>query len=247
MKNPPSIFRISLAIITVAAACFGAPWGDVSAQIISTNNASAAPASPFTKDNPGGGLPGTPLLATGPVRVPALPYGVGEVVKLHQAGIDKDIIVNYINNNALPYDLSADGILYLQRLGMPKEITTALIQRAGQLRQLQASQQYDQLQATAPPPGGAIGVRPPTQVMTPATPAPAVTVIGSDYPVYDYDYPDAYYGGAYDYWPPVIIGGGGWGFGGFRGGYGGFRGGSRFGGGGGAHGGFGGGHGGGHR
>jgi len=54
--------------------------------------------------------------------------------------------------------------------------------------------------------------------MTPTTPAPAVTVIGSDYPVCDYGYPDSYHGGAYDYWPPVIIGGGGWGLGGFRGG-----------------------------
>jgi hypothetical protein len=243
MKNPPSAFRISLALITVAAACIGAPWGTVSAQSTSASNTSATPASsPFTKANLVGVLPATPPLAASAVQVPALTYGVGEVVKLYQGGIDNGIIVNYINNNALPYNLSADGILLLQSLGMPQEITTALIQRAGQLQQQQARQQHyqlqKQLQATTPPPGGAIGVQPPMQVMTPTTPAPSVTVFGSDYPVYDYGYPNSYYGGAYDYWPPVIIGGGGWGFGGFRGG-------SRFGGGG--HGGFGGGHGAGHR
>jgi hypothetical protein len=251
MKTPPSVFRISLATITVAAACIGTPWGAVNVQSMATNNASATLAFPSTQANPTATLPATPLLATSVVQVRALTYGVGEVVKLHQAGIDKDIIVNYINNSDLPYNLTADGILYLQSLGVPKEITTALIQRAGQLRQQQASQQYhqaqNQLQATTPPPGGAIGVQPPAQVITPTTSAPAVTMMGSDYPVYDYGYPDSYNGGAYDYWPPVIIGGGGWGFGGFGGGFGGFRGGSRFGGGGGAHGGFGGGHGGGHR
>ena len=75
---------------------------------------------------------------------------------------------------------------------MPQEITTALIQRAGQLQQQQARQQHyqlqKQLQATTPP-GGAIGVQPPMQVMTPTTPAPSVTVFGSDYPVYDYGLP----------------------------------------------------------
>ena len=83
-------------------------------------------------------------------------YGVGQVVKLYQGGINKDIIINYINNNALPYHLSADGILYLQTLGMPQEITTALIQRAGQLQQQLARHQYyqqqKQLQASTPPP-----------------------------------------------------------------------------------------------
>jgi len=249
MKKCPSIFRIAFAAGTVAAVCFAAPWSVASAQSASTTNASATQASPFATANPVGIFPANPPLAASAAQIPALTYGVGEVVKLYQGGIDKDIIVNYINNNALPYHLSADGILYLQTLGMPQEITTALIQRAGQLQQQQARQQYyqqqKQLQASTPPPGGAMATQPPMEVMTPTTPAPVVTGIGSDYPVYDYGYPDSYYGGAYDYWPPVIIGGGGWGLGGFRGGFGGFRGGGGFGGG--AHGGFGGGHGGGHR
>jgi hypothetical protein len=125
MKTPPSVFRISLATITVAAACIGTPWGAVNVQSMATNNASATLAFPSTQANPTATLPATPLLATSVVQVRALTYGVGEVVKLHQAGIDKDIIVNYINNSDLPYNLTADGILYLQSLGVPKEITTA--------------------------------------------------------------------------------------------------------------------------
>jgi hypothetical protein len=100
MKTPPSVFRISLATITVAAACIGTPWGAVNVQSMATNNASATLAFPSTQANPTATLPATPLHRDQAlVQVPALTYGVGEVLKLHQAGIDKDIIVNYINNS----------------------------------------------------------------------------------------------------------------------------------------------------
>ena len=235
MKNHSSVFRIALAAITATAVYLGTPGSIASAQNTPTPNASV-------------------------VQAPALAYGVGEVVKMYQGGINKDIIVNYINSTALPYSLNADGIIYLQTLGMPQEITKAVILRDGQLQQQQqrANQQYYQQQQ--PMPGampalyGAVATQPPMQVVTPTTPAPAVTVVGSNYPVYDYGYPYYAYGGPCYYGPSVIIGGWGWGWGwghgGFRGGFGGFRGGGGFGGfhsGGGFHGGFGGGHGGGHR
>ena len=82
----------------------------------------------------------------GAAQAPALPYGAGEVVKMYQGGINKDVIVNYINSTSLPYHLSADGIIYLQTLGVPQEITKAMIQRDGQLQQQQAAQQYYQQQ-----------------------------------------------------------------------------------------------------
>jgi len=172
---------------------------------------------------------------------PGLPYGVGEVLKLYQGGIKKDVIIQYINNTVLPYHLGADGIVYLQSLGVPQDITKAIIQRDGQLQQQQqAMQQYSQ--QPMPPttaPDGAVATPPPGQVGGPPTPPPSVTVVGgADYPYYGYGYPYYGYGWPYYYGGPVVIGGGwgwGWGYGGFRGGYGGF------------HGGFGGGHGGGHR
>lgn len=46
--------------------------------------------------------------------------GLGEVVKLCQGGMSKDVILNYINNSTLPYLLGADAIIHLQTLGMPQ-------------------------------------------------------------------------------------------------------------------------------
>jgi hypothetical protein len=256
MKNRSSVFRTTFAAITAAAVCLGASWS-ASAQNASTT-------SPPNPANPSGIFPGGPATAgtttytPGPGSAgnqgPTLPYGVGEVVKMYQGGINKDVIINYIDNTALAYHLSADGIIYLHNLGMPQEITKAMILRDGQLQQQGMHQPYPQNypQQPMPPPSGppngyGYGAgQPPPQVAAPSTPPPDVTVVGSDYPVYDAGYP--YYG---DYgWPyygyygwPGYVGGWGWGrgwggYGGFRGGFGGFRGGV-----GGFHGGVGGFHG----
>jgi hypothetical protein len=232
---------MALATVTMTTIYFGAPcvaW----AQGTSTGGAS--------------------LTMPSAAQAPALPYGADQVVKMYQSGISKDILINYVNNTVLPYHLDAEGLIYLHNLGMPQEVTQAMIQRDGQLQQQQAMQRYYQPAAAAAPSSAA--TTQPT-VVTPATPAPEVTVIGgSDYPSYDYGYPyydysGPYYGG----WPLWYGGWGGWGWGwggrgwgwghggfgrgGFgRGGFGGFHGGGGFGGGG-FHGGGGHGGGGGHR
>jgi len=228
MKNQSPVFRMTLAAITTATAIyFGAPGSIASAQNTS------------------------PTTTASVVHAPALAYGASEVAKMYQGGISKDVIVNYINSTALPYRLNADTIIYMKTLGMPQEITTAMILRDSQLQQQQQAiqQQYYQQQPQPAPgsmqaPYGTVANQPPpVQVVTPTTPAPDVTEIGSDYPAYGYGYPYYSYGSPYYYGPSVVIGGWGWGwgYGGFRGGFGGFRGGGGF------HGGSGGGHGGGHR
>jgi hypothetical protein len=237
MKHHPSVFPMALAAFTTAAVCLGGPWGAANAQNASTTNAGVA-------TTPGASA----------VQAPALPYGALEVVKMYQGGVSKDVIISYINSTSLPYHVSADGILYLQSLGIPPEITKAMTQRDGQLQQQQAMRQYYQQQpmpAPAPTTNGALVDQPPAQVVAPTTPAPDVSAmgpdVGNDYPYYDYgDYGPYYYG------TPLVVGGWGWGrgwgYGGFRGGYGGFRGAggvSGFHGGGDFHGGFAGGHGGG--
>jgi hypothetical protein len=189
--------------------------------------------------------------------VQGLPFGASEVVKMYKGGIAKDIIINYVDSAVLPFHLSADNIIYLQSLGIPQEITKAIILRDGQLQQ-QASL-YAQQMAANPP--NQMPSQPPQQqqqqqqqsVVMPSTPPP---VVGDSSVYYDSGYPDYYIGG-YPYYYGL-----GWGWPGYYGGYGwrggGFRGGFRGGFGGGFHGGFGGGfhgggfhggggHGGGHR
>jgi hypothetical protein len=78
---------------------------------------------------------------------------------MYQGGINKDVILNYINNTSLSYRLSADGIIYLQSLGVPQELTKAMILRDGHLQQQQpqlqgmppALQQFYAQQPTPPP------------------------------------------------------------------------------------------------
>jgi uncharacterized membrane protein YgcG len=232
MKKYSTVFRMALAAVTATAiAGFCAIAG---AQTSSTTNAAVA----------------TPPPAASP-PAPTLLYGVGEVVKMYQGGINKEVIINYINNTALPYHLTADAIIYLQNLGMPQEITRAMIQRDGQLQQQQMAmqqayqQQAMQAQASAQAqaqyaPGAP--QPPPQDVAAPSTPPPAVTVVGSDYPAYyDYGYPYYGYGWPYYYGGPWVVGGWGWGGRGWGYGHGGYRGGGGF------HGGGGHGGGGGHR
>jgi hypothetical protein len=263
MKNRPSTFQKTL-VAMVAMACLAAPR-DSNAQTPTPStpppnpNASAQVPPPGSMPPPGTmSIMPSPTPAPSNGQTPTLPYGATEVLKMYQGGIGKDVILNYINNTTLMYHLTADGIIYLQGLGVPQEITKAMILRDGQLQQQQWAmvappngQQPGPPQGSVPPPGS---MPPPgaypygyagQPVEAPSTPPPDVTVIGAqDYPAYD----PSYYGWPYyGYYGPVVVGGWGWGWG-HGGGWGGYRGGfgGGFHGGGFAHGGVGGGfHGGG--
>ena len=131
---------------------------------------------------------------------------------MYQAGINKDIILGYIGNSVLPFHLTADGEIYLQRLGVPQEVMLALIRRDGEL-QRQAAAAYQQQQAAATVAANnqvAAGI-PDLTVATPSTPPPVVPdaypdasapVVYPDYGAYPY------YGYPFFYGPDVIIGGG---------------------------------------
>jgi hypothetical protein len=172
-----------------------------------------------------------------------------EVVKLYQGGLSKDFIVGYIENSVLPFHLTAEGAIYLQHLGVPQEVISALIHRDGELQRQSAAAYQQQQQAAVN-----------NQVLA-GNPAPSAVMPGTPPPVVPNTYPEAsapvvypdyaaypYYGYPYFYGPEVLIGGGfgfrhgfGSGFGGHGGRDGGARGG--FGGRGGVgRGGFGGGH-----
>jgi hypothetical protein len=246
MKIYPSILRTIILLVTIAAVAAGLP----AVTVADPTNGPAAVAPP------GSGPLATPM-------APGLPFGASEVVKMYQGGIGKDVIVNFVNNAALPFHLSADNIIYLQSLGVPQDITKAILVRDGQLQQQAAAY----VQQMGPPPAGQTAAAPPpgpqgAQVVMPSTPPPDVgypaDYYDAGYPYYYGAYPYYYYGG---YWPGWYGWGyrGGWGgyhggyYGGFHGGvggFGGFHGGGpavRGGGGFGGHGGGGHGGGGGHR
>src|SRR5277367_954187 len=132
MKMYASVYwrrTLSLAATVVA---LGIPWHPAEADDTLPNSAPApAPA------------PQAALAATAQAQAPTLPFGVSEVVKMYQGGIGKDIIVDYIQNSVLPFHLTADGEIYLQQLGVPQEVMSALIRRDGEL-QRQSAAAYQQ-------------------------------------------------------------------------------------------------------
>jgi hypothetical protein len=188
----------------------------------------------FSGNQAAGQVP-TPAAAAAPVRqTPVLSHSAGEVVRLYQAGINKDVIISYINDSPVPYSLGPDGIRYMRSLGAPDEITQAMMRNDQRLQGQQAAQQP----VPTPPPGSnePAAVSPSTQVATPSTPPPDITVIT---PYDGYPYADYGYGYDYgDYGPPIFLGGWGWmgrGYHGFHGrpgfggsGFGGFHGGGGF-------------------
>ncbi len=57
----------------------------------------------------------------------ALPPGVQDVVKLAQAGISDDIILNQLKNNGAIYNLTADQIILLKNQGVSQPVIKALL------------------------------------------------------------------------------------------------------------------------
>ena len=81
MKRLSSVFRMVLAALAVTTVCLGIPSSVASSQDASASNTKAAP---------------TPAA----IAVPALRSDVAEVVKRYQSGINKEVIINYINNTS---------------------------------------------------------------------------------------------------------------------------------------------------
>ena len=87
----------------------------------------------------------------------SLPPGVQDVLKLTQAGIAEDIILNQIKNNAATYRLTADQIILLKNQGVSQPVIKAL---------LAGADTPPASMAPVPPPA----IQPPAPVPTPAAP-----------------------------------------------------------------------------
>jgi len=99
-------------------------------------------------------------------RAQALPPGVQDVVKLAQAGISDDIILNQIKNNGAIYSLTADQIILLKSQGVSQPVIRALL-----------SGSAAPLPAASPAPAAPLAVAPaPPAVQVPASVAPAVSL-----------------------------------------------------------------------
>ena len=126
---------------------------------------------------------------------PPLPAGLKPsvstlgLIRLARAGVDEGMMLAYVTNSARPFTLSADEIIYLNDLGVPGVVVTAMIQRDQSL--------------SAPPVATS---SPPAPV--PATPGDQPIVVGEEpVPPPPEEVPPDFYGPLAPYGTWISVGG----------------------------------------
>ena len=125
------------------------------AQEFLPTNAGAAPAAPepapALADEPAAddvvNAPVQPISTAKPLPPSIRPTpAAAEVIKLADSGVDESVVLGFVRNSASTFNLGAEEIIYLNDIGVPSAVVTAMIQRDQVLRQFSA---------TVPPgPGG---------------------------------------------------------------------------------------------
>jgi len=62
------------------------------------------------------------------------PAGIGEILKMLDAGVSSEVIKVYIENSAMAYHLSAGDVIGLKEHGATDDLTTALLKRGAEIR-----------------------------------------------------------------------------------------------------------------
>ena len=214
-----SMKAIRILVIGLCGTLAGAPPPVFAGQTANDQAAGAISASGKTEN------------VAAPKAAARLSWGLDDIVKLSKAGVDESVILTYVSNSGVAYNPTAQDVIQLRELGVSSQITTALMQRGGEVRQAATVEAQKQAQAGTP----AASPAQPAPVYTPpatyVAPASTVTYIGyPSYPSYGYSYAPTYYY-SYPYYPRYYGYYGGFyprvsfginlghvGFGGFRGG-----------------------------
>src|SRR5438876_1630109 len=184
MKKRPSIFCVTLALMSCANLLFGAR--SEPANTVSGNGADN-PTQPAVATEPAAEPPARANGIKKAAQSARLSFGVDEVVKMYQGGVEADVILNYVENSKVPYHLSAEEIVRLHDLGVPSPIVTALIRHGAKVQQ-EATAAYAQSQQKATEEAKAASAYANTYSAPVYTaPPPAVT--------YNYTYPEYVYAG----------------------------------------------------
>lgn len=64
--------------------------------------------------------------------------GLDEIIKLAKSGVDENVMVSFVDNSSVPYDPSAEEILYLTDVGVSSRVISAMLRRGRQVREQQA-------------------------------------------------------------------------------------------------------------
>ena len=69
-----------------------------------------------------------PISTGKPLPANVKPTGpVAEVIRLAESGVEEGVILAYVTNSPSAFNLSPDGIIYLNDIGVPGAVVTAMI------------------------------------------------------------------------------------------------------------------------
>src|SRR5512133_2113883 len=88
---------------------------------------------------------------TAPQKVNLTP-GAAELARMANSGVDEKVMLTYVTNSPSTFNLGADEIIYLNDLGVPGDVVTAMIQRDQILRASGQAAMATSAQAMAPAP-----------------------------------------------------------------------------------------------
>ncbi|MGA2657995.1 MAG: hypothetical protein ABSH34_10800 [Verrucomicrobiota bacterium] len=136
MKNQIGRARLLMAVGAVSwlpvAAAFGADTNSSPAEAASDQAIPVAPQSAAP-------VVGTATAAaeTAPGK---LPYGVADVLKLTQAQVSEDVVLNYVLNAGTVYNLGPKDIIYLRNQGVSDRVITTMMNQRNRVAEESAQQ-----------------------------------------------------------------------------------------------------------
>src|SRR5689334_10684366 len=141
MKTRILTFPVAVAVIMASMAVVG-----VRSEPVRASNDAGAAAEANTPDagassTSQGQQAGMKMAAP----TPKFSFGVDEIAKMSQGGVETDVILNYIENSNVPYHPNADEVVRLHDLGVPPQVITTLIRHGAKVQQ-QAAAAYAQNQ-----------------------------------------------------------------------------------------------------
>ena len=200
MKKRSSTFCVTLALMTFTNLLLGAR--SEPANTVSGNGADN-PTQPAVATEPAAEPPARANGIKKAAQPARLSFGVDEVVKMHNGGVEADVIMNYIENSSVPYHLSAEEVVHLHDIGVPSPIITTLIRHGAKVQQqANAASAVIQQKATEEAKAASANFNPYSPAVY-AAPAPVVnytyaypTYVNTAYPYYGYP---SYYSSYYSY------------------------------------------------
>src|SRR3989442_963628 len=126
MKNQPMLLPVAIVALTGVTLL-------LSARQQNEKTAGNPPSAPLVSGAPNTGTvdppppaldPGRPVKAVKSIQ---LSYGLDEIAKMVQAGVEPEVVQAFIENSAIAYAPNGGDVVHMHELGAPSQVVAALI------------------------------------------------------------------------------------------------------------------------